>query len=566
MKKILFLATMVATLFASCQKENFAEPTIEATGDFTATFAETRTELDGTAVVWCEEDLLTIFTKTSHNRKYQVKELSEDGRTATFGYVSFTGSNDVKITSNYALYPYDADATLTGGVVTTTLQPTQTYNGANGNLGYALMAAQSATNNFSFRNAGSLLRFKLSKIVPDEFTLNSIKVASASNNIAGKVTINLNNTEAKAIVTSNGVKEITLTDINYEVTTDVEAFYIAMPSMSFADKDLTVTFVFEEGEKVFELPAFDLEQGKIKSITYEISDAEDFTGGTPDSDENPEPMPMPADNEIWYTTTDGAKAKLFLEEYVMERYGITHTYNETLGVWVLRTSNVKWTEFPNIDTTLFDDPSMVNSIYLPNCIETINGALRGTRITSIKLPTNLKTIGDRTFEGCSYLASITIPNGVTSIGSDAFASCSKLYDIVIPNSVTSIGSDAFARCSKLYDIVIPNSIVTFNLDCLGCGDYDTMGTHLISLTIGSGVEQITGKYLIEFGDVIDKLYLQPNTPPTNLKNLFYDIYSFEPYVLSDMTIFVPIGSESAYKQALTWDDYNLDDIIIGINY
>ena len=186
---------------------------------------------------------------------------------------------------------------------------------------------------------------------------------------------------------------------------------------------------------------------------------------------------------------------------------------------------------------------MVNSIYLPNCIETINGALSGTRITSIKLPTNLKTIGDRTFEGCSYLASITIPNGVTSIGSDAFASCSKLYDIVIPNS-----------------------IVTFNLDCLGCGDYDTMGTRLISLTIGSGVEQITGKYLIEFGDVIDKLYLQPNTPPTNLKNLFYDIYSFEPYVLSDMTIFVPIGSESAYKQALTWDDYNLDDIIIGINY
>ena len=319
MKKILFLATMVATLFASCQKENFAEPTIEATDDFTASFAETRTSLDGTAVVWSEDDLLTIFTKTSHNRKYQVKELSEDGRTATFGYVSFTGTNDTKITSNYALYPYDADATLTGGVVTTTLQPTQTYNAANGNLGYALMTAQSATNNFSFRNAGSLLRFKLSKIVPDEFTLNSIKVASASNNIAGKVTINLNNTEAKAIVTSNGVKEITLTDINYEVTTDVEAFYIAMPSMSFADKDLTVTFVFEEGEKVFELPAFDLEQGKIKSITYAINDAEDFTGGTPDSGEIV-PVAKPAANEIWYTTTDGEMASVYNIEHIVKDY------------------------------------------------------------------------------------------------------------------------------------------------------------------------------------------------------------------------------------------------------
>ena len=139
MKKILFLATMLATLFASCQKESFVEPTIKASSDFTASFAETRTELDGNAVVWCEDDLLTIFTKTSHNRKYQVKELSDDGRTATFGYVSFTGNNDTKITTNYALYPYDADATLTAGVVTTTLQPTQTYNGANVHL-YSLYA------------------------------------------------------------------------------------------------------------------------------------------------------------------------------------------------------------------------------------------------------------------------------------------------------------------------------------------------------------------------------------------------------------------------------------------
>lgn len=531
--------------FASCAKDNAElRPAISATEDFTATFElDTRTSLDGTAVVWSEDDLLTIFTKTSHNRKYQVKELSEDGRTATFGYVSFTGSNDAKITSNYALYPYDADATLTGGVVTTTLQSTQIYNGANGNLGYALMAAQSTTNNFSFRNAGSLLRFKVSKLVPDAFTLKTIKVASANNNIAGEVTINLNSAEVKALVTSNGVKEITLADINYDVTTEVEEFYVAMPSMSFADKELTVTFVFEEGEKVFELPAFDLEHGKIKSITYEINDAEDFTGGTPDSDENPEPMPMPADNEIWYTTTDGAKAKLFCEEYVMERYGITHTYNETLGVWVLRTSNVKWTEFPNIDTILFDDPSMVNSIYLPNCIETIEGALWGTRITSIKLPTNLKTIGDRTFEGCSKLESVTIPNGVTSIG-----------------------EDAFSGCISLSNLEIPNSIATFDLDCIGCGNYADKVTHLTKLTICSGVTEITGRYCMEFGGIINELYLKSNTPPTNIKALFYDVSSFHTTITSRMKIYVPIGSEEAYKQALTWDNFNLDNIIIGVNF
>ena len=341
MKKILFLATMMAALFASCQKESFSEPTIEASGDFTASFADTRTELNGTAVVWCEEDLLTIFTKTAHNRKYQVKELSDDGRTATFGYVSFTGNNDTKITTNYALYPYDADATLTAGVVTTTLQPTQTYNAANGSLGYALMVARSSNTNFSFINAGSLLRFKLSKIVPDEFTLNSIKVASANNNIAGEVTINLGSSDAKAFVSSNGVKEITLSDINYDVTTDVKEFYIAMPSVSFEDKDLTVTFVFEEGEKVFKLPAFDLEQGKIKSIEYKINDAEDFTGGTPDSGEIV-PVAKPAANEIWYTTTDGEMALVYNDEDIVSiiPYMSTFTYLNYLNMSMNNISHI----------------------------------------------------------------------------------------------------------------------------------------------------------------------------------------------------------------------------------
>ena len=548
MKKSFWIVAAATMFFASCAKDNAElRPAISATEDFTATFElDTRTSLDGTAVVWCEEDLLTIFTKTSHNRKYQVKELSEDGRTATFGYVSFTGSNDAKITSNYALYPYDADATLTGGVVTTTLQSTQIYNGANGNLGYALMAAQSTTNNFSFRNAGSLLRFKVSKLVPDAFTLKTIKVASANNNIAGEVTINLNSAEAKALVTSNGVKEITLADINYDVTTEVEEFYVAMPSMSFADKDLTVIFVFEEGEKLFELPAFDLEQGKIKSITYEINDAEDFTGGTPDSGENPEPMPMPANNEIWYTTTNGEKATLFLEEHMINRYNITaHTYDEANGVWVLRTSNEKWVEFPNIDTILFNNTSVVNSVYIPNCIESIQGALRGTIIASIKLPANLKSIGDRTFEGCSKLESVTIPNGVTSIG-----------------------EDAFSGCISLRTLEIPNSIATFDLDCIGCGNYADEVTRLTKLTIGSGVTEITGRYCMEFGGIINELYLKPNTPPTNIKALFYDVSSssFHTTITSRMKIYVPIGSEEAYKQALTWDNFNLDNIIIGVNF
>lgn len=286
MRKLLFVVTTAILFFASCAKsgDQCLSSAVQATGDFTASFAETRTSLDGKAVVWNEEDCLTIFTSTSHNRKYQVKELSEDGRTATFGYVSFTGNNSEAITSNYALYPYDANATLSGDIITTTLAATQTYNAATSNVDGALMAAKSENNNFSFVNAGAMMRFKVSKIIPDVRTLQAIKVASAANNIAGEVTINCGLDAHTAVVSDNGVKEITLAEINTEITTDVQSFYVAMPAVDFAKDDVTVTFVFAEGEKTFALPAFNLEQGTIKTVAYEIKDADDFTGTTPDGD------------------------------------------------------------------------------------------------------------------------------------------------------------------------------------------------------------------------------------------------------------------------------------------
>ena len=513
MRRILFLATMVATLFASCQKENLAEPTIKATDDFTASFAETRTSLDGTAVVWCEDDLLTIFTKTSHNRKYQVKELSDDNRTATFGYVSYTGTNDTKITSNYALYPYDADATLTGGVVTTTLQSTQIYNGANGNLGYALMAAQSATNNFSFRNAGSLLRFKVSKLVPDAFTLKTIKVASANNNIAGEVTINLNSAEAKAIVTSNGVKEITLTDINYEVTTEVKEFYVAMPSMSFADKDLTVTFVFEEGEKVFELPAFDLEQGKIKSITYEINDAEDFTGGTPDSGEIV-PIAKPAANEIWYTTTDGEMAEI--KEHIYDHYPYTQFYDEEKEVYIIR--------FEDSVAHLYSEG--IFSAYQSN-------------VKTITLPNSITYLPSYAFGFLDSLTNITIPDGVEKIDYSAFYECSSLTEITIPNSVTTIGENAFYNCSSLANVVLGNSVKTIGVNAFyNCA----FG---MNINIPASVENLakgTGNYNNSICTNIANVRFESSTPPATLKN--------NTFANPDNTYYVPAGSKAAYREIL----------------
>lgn len=278
MKRLIFYTALVM-LFTSCIKNDVVVDAVQRTDDFSATFADdTRADLDGTAVVWNADDYLTIFTKTSHNRQYKVKELSANGRSATFEYVGCTGSDNTSITSNYAVYPYDATATLSGDVITTTLASEQIYD-AECDLTYALMSAKSATNNFSFVNSGALLRFNISTILPDTFDLNYIKVSSQSHNIAGEVTIDTN--DHLAVVTNNGTNEITLANIEATIDSDVKSFYIAMPAMNFAKDDLSVTFSFADGDNTFALPAFDLEQGKIKSIDYTIKDA---TGSTPGED------------------------------------------------------------------------------------------------------------------------------------------------------------------------------------------------------------------------------------------------------------------------------------------
>ena len=71
-----------------------------------------------------------------------------------------------------------------------------------------------------------------------------------------------------------------------------------------------------------------------------------------------------------------------------------------------------------------------------------------TEITTLVMGSNVTSIGNFAFIGCSGLTSITIPNSVTSIGQCAFISCSGLTSVTIGSGVTSIGSDAFRKAGS----------------------------------------------------------------------------------------------------------------------
>ena len=64
-------------------------------------------------------------------------------------------------------------------------------------------------------------------------------------------------------------------------------------------------------------------------------------------------------------------------------------------------------------------------------------------LTSVIIPSSVKTIGIDAFRRCSNVTSLTIPEGVTTIGNRAFARMSALPSVFVPASVTSIGTYGF---------------------------------------------------------------------------------------------------------------------------
>lgn len=95
----------------------------------------------------------------------------------------------------------------------------------------------------------------------------------------------------------------------------------------------------------------------------------------------------------------------------------------------------------------------------------LNGAVinSGTLVSmsekpeSVKIPEEVKRIGDGAFKDQDKLISVDIKNGtVNEIGAGAFKNCISLKKIVVPYSVRKIEKNAFIGCSSLDEIIIKN--------------------------------------------------------------------------------------------------------------
>ena len=87
------------------------------------------------------------------------------------------------------------------------------------------------------------------------------------------------------------------------------------------------------------------------------------------------------------------------------------------------------------------------------------------------LPSDLTSIGNNAFYGCSDLALTSLPDGVTRIGSSAFQNCTNLALTYLPDGLTSIGISAFSSCSNLALTSLPEGLTSIDIAAFGnCSD------------------------------------------------------------------------------------------------
>ncbi len=122
-----------------------------------------------------------------------------------------------------------------------------------------------------------------------------------------------------------------------------------------------------------------------------------------------------------------------------------------------------------IKAEAFSSLKQLNSIVIPYGVETIEenafgylgyfGASSCTSLESIVLPESIKTIGSGAFSGCTSLKSIKFPSSLKAIPASVLSGCTSLTSVEISNGTKSIGDSAFSGCVKLKTLIIPESVI-----------------------------------------------------------------------------------------------------------
>lgn len=110
------------------------------------------------------------------------------------------------------------------------------------------------------------------------------------------------------------------------------------------------------------------------------------------------------------------------------------------------------------------------------------------KVSSIDIPSSVRTIGRGSFYGNSNLTNVKIARGgLTEILSEAFRGCVALKNIELPGTLKSIGSSAFESCEGLESIVFPESVTDLQGCLSNCTSLTEVALPKSLTTLGAGM-------------------------------------------------------------------------------
>ena len=139
----------------------------------------------------------------------------------------------------------------------------------------------------------------------------------------------------------------------------------------------------------------------------------------------------------------------------------------------------------------------------------------------------IKSIASGAFNNCRYIDSLIISSGVESIGKTAFQECSNITYLDLPNTLKSVGYQAFQYCYDLKKLILPASLTSIDEWAFSFCGLNTVISHVETPFETSKSVFCTKWEYDENGNMV-----------------FYDY---------DATLYVPVGTKSAYETVSSWN-------------
>lgn len=551
---------------------------------------ESRTYVDeNVKLLWHEDDRISLF-RTTLNEQFKFTGATGDN---SGGFALIESDEWVTgnvVSTNYAVYPYDATTKLSNDeIIQLTMPAVQHY--AENSFGRGANTMVAASENTSskflpFRNLGGYI---IVKLYGEDTTIKSIEFKGNNEEvIAGAATA-----EAKygylPVVTmlESGTTTITLDCGEEGVTISSDSanptsFWFVVPPITF-EGGFTFTITDINGN------TFTKSTTKSQTVVRnEVKSMSGFETTFEGEGEDPEVATKPANNEIWYKSIDGNKTAPY--RYPSDTNSlVSNTYSEDLGYWILE---YKY-DISKIDVETFMSCTEFTEIVLPDSITTINeDAFAGTsNLKKIHLPANLKLIqyqafyssavseihiedldawcgismADKSFGG-SYslyidnepLTNVEIPENITSLSYRAFWHCKSVEHLKLHDNFTKIDGYAFNSNTNLQTVDLGDSIEEIGRFSFAFCD------KLTTITIPESVTKI-GDSAFKGCSSLSGIYCESTTPPG-----IYDwsdndeLWIAFDDIADNALIYVPAESVDKYKTASGWSRY--EDIIVGYNF